>query len=66
MGFVVSTPVYLLMTFPIVAFENSSHYVEVAAVTVAAVLVLDCVMVIPGRRWVRLSSSGQQATRSID
>jgi adenylate cyclase len=54
MGFVVSTPVYLLMTFPIVAFENSSHYVEVAAVTVAAVLVLDCVMVIPGRRWVRL------------
>ena len=35
-GFVVSLPVYLLLTLPIVAFEKSGRYVEVAAVTVGA------------------------------
>ena len=53
-GFAVSLPVYLLLTLPIVAFEKSGRYVEVAAVTVGAVLVLDYMMVFPGRRAMRL------------
>jgi adenylate cyclase len=52
-AFPVALPVYLLLTLPIVAFEKSGQYVEVAAITAGAVLVLDCMMVFPGRRWMR-------------
>jgi adenylate cyclase len=53
-GFAVSLPVYLAITLAIVAFEKSGRYVEVAAVTVGAVLVLECMMIFPGRRAMRL------------
>lgn len=53
-GFVVALPIYLLLfAFPIVALEKSDRYVETAAVTVAAVLVLDCIMVVPNYRLIR-------------
>ena len=53
-AFLVSLWVYLfLLSFPIVAFEKSDHYVEAAAVTVVAVPVLVCIMVLPGRRFIR-------------
>jgi class 3 adenylate cyclase len=54
-GFLVSLWVYLpLLSFPIIAFEKSGRYVEAAAVTVVAVLVLVCILLLPGRRWIRL------------
>jgi class 3 adenylate cyclase len=53
-GVLVSLWVYLLiLSFPVVAFEKSGRYVEAAAVTVAAVLVLVGIMVLPERRWAR-------------
>jgi class 3 adenylate cyclase len=53
-GFAVALPIYLLLlSFPIVAFEKSGHYVEVAVVTVVAVAVLDCIMIFPGCRLIR-------------
>ena len=53
-GVLVSLWVYLpILSFPVVAFENSGRYVEAAAVTVAAVLVLVGIMVLPERRWGR-------------
>jgi adenylate cyclase len=54
-GFLVSLPIYLLLfAFPIVALEKSDHYVEVVAVTVAAVMVLECIMVVPNHRLIGL------------
>ena len=53
-GFFVALPVHLVLTLSIVAFEKSGRYVEVAAVTVGAVLVLHYMMVFPGRRSMRL------------
>ena len=53
-GFAISLPIYLLLTLLIAAFENSGRYVEVAAVTVGAVLVLEFMMIFPGRRTMRL------------
>src|SRR4051812_12450294 len=41
-------PTYLFATLGIVAFEESSRFLYAAAITVAAVLVLVYVMVIPG------------------
>ena len=65
-GFLLSMWIYLpLLSFPIVAFEKSGHYVEAAAVTVVAVLVMVCIFILPDRHLVDLSNSGQQATRSI-
>ena len=46
--FALVLPVYLLSSFVVVAFEESDHYVQAAAVTVVAVLVLAYVMVLPG------------------
>jgi class 3 adenylate cyclase len=46
--------VYLPLSFLVVAFEESGTYLEATAVTVAAVPVLGCVVVLPGRRWIRL------------
>ena len=48
--FPVVLPVYLFLTLPIVAFEKSGRYVEAAAVTVAALVVLDLIMVFPDHR----------------
>lgn len=54
LGFFISFPIYLvLVSLPIVALEKSGHYLEVGAVTVVAVLVLVCIFILPGRRWVR-------------
>jgi class 3 adenylate cyclase len=39
---------YLVVSFIVVAFEQSDHYVEAAAVTVVALLVLVYVMILPG------------------
>ena len=53
-GFAVALPIYLLLlSFPIVAFENSGRYVEVAVVTVVAVPLLVYIMIFPGRRSIR-------------
>jgi adenylate cyclase len=41
-------PFYLLLSFVVVAFEGSGHYVEAAAVTAVATLVLMFVSVRPG------------------
>lgn len=35
------------------AFEKSGRYIEVGAVTIGAVVVLACIFMLPGRRWVR-------------
>ena len=48
--FPVMLQIYLLLSFLVVAFEESGRYVEAAAVTVVAVLVLVYVSVLPGRR----------------
>ena len=39
---------YLVLSFVVVAFAQSDHYVEAAAATVVAVLVLVYVIVLPG------------------
>ncbi|MCZ8381286.1 adenylate/guanylate cyclase domain-containing protein [Mycobacterium sp. CPCC 205372] len=53
-AFPVALPIYLLLlSLPIVAFEQSDRYVEAAAVTIVAVLVLECLMIMPGHRSMR-------------
>ncbi|BBZ42389.1 adenylate/guanylate cyclase domain-containing protein [Mycobacterium conspicuum] len=47
-GFPIAFPVYLTLSFIIVAFEKSGRYVESAGVTVGAVLVLVYALVLPG------------------
>lgn len=53
-GFFVSLPVYLLLTLPIVALENSASHIKAIAVTVGAVVLLQYLIVFPGRREMRL------------
>jgi adenylate cyclase len=53
-SFPVYLPIYLVLSFLVVAFEESDRYIEGAAVTVVAVLVLICVAALPGRRLFRL------------
>ncbi|HYQ34802.1 MAG TPA: hypothetical protein VER10_02870 [Mycobacterium sp.] len=48
-------PVYLVSSFVVVAFEKSDRYIEAAAVTVVAVLVLIYVIVLPGLGGTRLA-----------
>jgi adenylate cyclase len=50
----VMVPAYLVPSFLILAFEESGHYVEAAAVTGVAVLVLVYVLILPGRGGIRL------------
>lgn len=51
----VSLPIYsTLVSLPIVAFEKSDNYCGATAVTVAAIAVLACIMILPSRRWARL------------
>jgi class 3 adenylate cyclase len=52
-AFPVSLPIYFFWSFLIVAVEKSGHYVQAAAVTVGAALVLQCVMVLADRRRLR-------------
>ena len=54
-GFLFTLWVYLpILSFPIVAFEKSGRYIEAAAVTVVAVLVMVCILLLPDRRLIRL------------
>ena len=46
--FFVLLPIYLFLSFVVVALERSDQYVEATAVTVGAVLVLAYVMILPG------------------
>ncbi|HZA12120.1 adenylate/guanylate cyclase domain-containing protein [Mycobacterium sp.] len=58
---------YLLMSFLVVAFEDSSQYVEAVGVTVVAVLVLVYVMILPGRQPLRLAeqwAAGHEVDRA--
>ncbi len=54
-AFSVSLWIYLpVLSFPIVAVEKSGRYVEAAAVTVVAVLVIVCILLLPDRGLIRL------------
>ncbi len=56
---------YLVLSFVVVAFEESDHYVEAAAATVVAVLVLVYVIVLPGRGRLR-AAERWAAGREVD
>jgi class 3 adenylate cyclase len=60
-------PTFLLWSFIVVAYEKSSHYVEAAIVTGAAVVVLAFVVVLPGSRRFRLAqqwAGGREVDRA--
>jgi adenylate cyclase len=66
-GFPVLLPIYLLASFFVVAFEESSHYIEAAAVTVVALLVLQYAIVLPGlgpTRLVERWAAGHEVDRA--
>src|SRR5262249_18627700 len=66
-GFPVAFPVYLLVSFVIVAFEKSSRYIESAGVTAAAVLLMMYALVLPGVGAWRLAdrcAAGQEVDRA--
>ena len=52
--FLMGLSISLILSFCVVALEESSHYAEAAAVTVVGALVCFCVGVFPGRRLFRL------------
>src|ERR1700738_1426687 len=51
---ILSLPVYLLPSFLVLAFEGSVQYVEAAAVTVIADLVVGYMVILPGIGGLRL------------
>lgn len=53
-GFLVYVPIYLLLTLSIVALEKSTHYLEATVITVVAVPLLECVMIVPDLPTMRL------------
>src|SRR5690242_463779 len=60
-------PIYLVLSFAIVAFEESGHYVEVGAITAVAVLVLVYGLILPGLGRQRLAerwAAGQEVDRA--
>jgi class 3 adenylate cyclase len=60
-------PIYLVVSFIVVAFEESGHYVEVAAVTAVAVLVLAYVIILPGLGRIHLAdqwAAGHEVDRA--
>jgi HAMP domain-containing protein len=66
-AFSVLLPIYLVLSFIVVAFEESGHYVEVAAVTAVAVLVLAYVVIVPGVGLIRLAdqwAAGHEVDRA--
>jgi adenylate cyclase len=65
--FLVVLPVYLLISFVVVAFEKSGDYVRAAAVTVVAVLVMCYVFLPPGLGGIRLAeqwAAGHEVDRA--
>ena len=69
--FPVVLQIYLVPSFVVVAFEDSSHYVEAVAVTIVAVLVVAYVMILPGLSQLRLAekwAAGDEVdpTRALD
>jgi adenylate cyclase len=60
---VVGLPVYLVWSFAVVAFQKSDCYVEAAAVTVAATLLMEYLVMLPGLGGIRLAeqwAAGQE------
>jgi class 3 adenylate cyclase len=57
--------IHLLFSFVVVAFEESGHYVDAAAVTAVTVAVMQYVMFLPGPGGIRLAE-GWAAGRDID
>ena len=47
-------PIYLVLSFVVVAYEESGHYVAATAVTGAAVMAGVYLLVLPGLGWSRL------------
>jgi adenylate cyclase len=67
LAFPLLLPVYLFWSFLIVAMERSTHYVEAAAITSSAVLVLAYVIMLPGVGRFRLAEQwavGQEVDRA--
>ena len=65
--FLVALPIYLLLSFVIVGFEGSGHYVEAAVVTVVTVVVLVYGMALPSlgqKRVVEQWAAGHEIDRS--
>jgi hypothetical protein len=63
LAFPLLVPFYLFWSFLVVAVEKSDHYVEAAAVTVVAILVLAYVIMLPGVGRFRLAeqwAAGQE------
>jgi adenylate cyclase len=56
---------YLVLSFVVVAFEESDHYVEAAAATIVAVLVLVYVLILPGLGRLR-AAERWAASREVD
>jgi adenylate cyclase len=52
---IVGLPVYLTWSFVVVAFEKSNCYVEAAAVTVGAMVLMQCLVILPGLGDIRLA-----------
>jgi HAMP domain-containing protein len=66
-AFAALLPVYLVVPFVVVAFEDSDRYVDAAAVTVVAVLAHSYVFLPPGRRRFRLAeqwAAGHEVDRA--
>jgi class 3 adenylate cyclase len=66
-AYFVVLPVYLLVSFVVVAFEKSDHYLEATAVTVVALLVQAYVFLPPGVGGIRLAerwAAGQKVDRA--
>jgi adenylate cyclase len=63
--FFVVLPIYLFLSFCLVAFEESSHYVEAAVLTFGAVLVIVYAMILPGLGASRLAEQWA-AGREVD
>jgi class 3 adenylate cyclase len=66
-GFLPLLQTYLVLSFVIVAFEGGGHYVEVAVVTVVAVLVVVYVLFLPGlgeKRLVEQWAAGHEVDRA--
>jgi HAMP domain-containing protein len=64
---VVLLPIYIFLSFVIVAFERSGQYVDAAAVTLGAVLVLAYVTMLPGLGGIRLAerwAAGHEVDRA--
>jgi adenylate cyclase len=57
--------VYLPLSFLIVAFERSGRYVQAAAIVVFAVMVVECVVALPGHRLLRTAEQWA-AGRPVD